>query len=94
LELIIENVFDIADDYSRVALELRESDSKIGIFSHEVIMLVCYFQKLTEVVPEYTRSCERGLDEECCPMWSLPNYIAIHSNKTDCSSVKVILYQD
>ncbi|XP_035704640.1 protein dispatched homolog 1 isoform X3 [Folsomia candida] len=73
------------DEYSRVALEIAMPKD---VFSHEIVISICYFQKLTEVLPEYGKVCEHDDNENCCPMWSLPNYIAEYTNNTDCSTIK------
>lgn len=75
------------DDYARLALEI---DYPTNIFDHKVFMLICYFEKLVEALPEFTRVCEHDDSSgNCCPIWSLPNYVKEYANKTDCSNVKV-----
>lgn len=74
------------EDYSRVALEIKDPQT---IFDFETVMLICFFQKKMEELSSYRMSCEKDAGYACCPGWSLPNYIATYSNKTDCAQLQV-----
>ncbi|CAG7835319.1 unnamed protein product [Allacma fusca] len=70
---------------SRIALEIEDSHI---LFSLDVIKRLCYFQKVVEGIPEYEVLCEKDGRRNCCPGWSLPNFIAMHANITECSDIK------
>ncbi len=73
------------EEYGRVALELDGT----SLFSMETLSLVCYFQKLVEEISAYSDLCEQDDGRQCCPMWSISNYVAQWANKTDCADIKV-----
>ncbi len=74
------------EDFSRIALELKNPKD---IFDYETIMLMCFFQKKVEDLHSYKILCEKDAVYECCPGWSLPNYITQYRNKTDCAQLQV-----
>jgi hypothetical protein len=53
----------------------------------EVIHELCQLGK--ELEPLYTEVCETQTLGQCCPAWSLPGYLALAVNRTDCQNITV-----
>lgn len=60
------------------------------LLSMDAMRAICELsEKLTEI-ESYRGFCQlRAYSKECCRPWSIPNYIALLSNKTSCSKIEV-----
>ena len=74
------------EDYAKIALKIEDSEPAL---SFENVMLICVFQKETEKLSNYETLCESDLDRQCCPAWSLPNFIGLYRDKSDCYDLNV-----
>ena len=75
------------EEYSRVAFQVEDGHD---ILSLQVLGRLCRFQDLLQQSEEYQYLCEKDGHRNCCPSWSLPNYVAEYANKTHCMEVQVI----
>ncbi|XP_026490147.1 protein dispatched [Vanessa tameamea] len=77
-----------ATDYAH--LVVTSTDNK-SMLSFENVEKVCQLQSLLMELGEedYNRLCERSShsEEMCCPIWSVPNYIALISGKNSCENL-------
>ncbi|XP_013177872.1 PREDICTED: protein dispatched [Papilio xuthus] len=75
-------------DYSHLVVSNSENSS---LLEFENVQKLCKLQSLLVQVggKEYYKLCQRSVrDEElCCPVWSVPNYIALMSGKTSCENI-------
>lgn len=76
------------NSYSHLVIK---SQDRTSMLSYKNIQASCNLQsKLFDIAPaEYHNFCERTMSNEsmCCPIWSLPNYIALISGKNSCHDV-------
>lgn len=77
-----------ATDYAHLVVTSTDNSSML---SFENVEKVCQLQSLLIETNEedFNRLCQRStLSEEiCCPIWSVPNYIALISGKNSCENL-------
>lgn len=75
-------------DYAHLVVTSSDNTS---LLTFENVDKMCRFQtSLVEVGgSEYYKLCQRATHSEelCCPIWSVPNYIALMSGKTSCENL-------
>ncbi|XP_063532418.1 protein dispatched [Cydia strobilella] len=68
-----------------------ESTDNSSLLTYENVQKMCYWQlDLVELgAVEYFNLCQRPFNAEdfCCPVWSVPNYIALISGKQSCENL-------
>lgn len=80
---------------------LFELNGLLGMFCNRVLSLhiasfdwfflaICDLEYKLEQIEPYQELCETEItSRKCCKPWSLPNYIALISNKTSCFDIEV-----
>ncbi|XP_068630291.1 protein dispatched [Battus philenor] len=67
------------------------SENNSSMLEFENVEKMCKLQSLLVQVggKEYYKLCQRSTSNEdmCCPVWSVPNYIALMSGKTSCDNI-------
>lgn len=67
------------------------STDNTSMISYENVLKVCQMQTLLIELAEddFYNLCQRSLhaEEICCPIWSVPNYIALISGKNSCENL-------
>ncbi|KAJ8731805.1 hypothetical protein PYW08_014535 [Mythimna loreyi] len=62
-----------------------------SLLTFENVQRMCRLQSMLVEIggAEYYKMCQRDLHSEelCCPVWSVPNYIALISGKTSCENL-------
>ncbi|XP_063821060.1 protein dispatched [Ostrinia nubilalis] len=75
-------------DYAHLVVTSSDNTS---LLTFENVYSMCKFQTdLVEVgTSEYYKLCQRNTHSEdlCCPIWSVPNYIALISGKSTCENL-------
>lgn len=75
-------------DYAHLVFTAVDNTS---LLSFENVVNMCQYQsKLIEIgEEEYYKMCQRSAHSEelCCPVWSVPNYIALMSGKDSCEKL-------
>lgn len=57
---------------------------------YHIISAICDLEYKLEQIEPYGELCETEItSRKCCRPWSLPNYIALISNKTSCFDIEV-----
>ncbi|CAH0728955.1 unnamed protein product, partial [Brenthis ino] len=77
-----------AGDYAHIVV--TSSDNK-SMLSFENVEKVCQLQSLLIEIAEddFYKLCQRSAhsEDKCCPIWSVPNYIALISGKNSCENL-------
>lgn len=77
-----------ATDYAHLVVTSTDNSSML---SFENVEKVCQLQSLLIETNEedFNRLCQRSTlsEEMCCPIWSVPNYIALISGKNSCENL-------
>lgn len=70
----------------RIRWNLNES-----MFDTNVLYSMCELEQRIADTEGYADICQRDVSSEssCCRPWSLPNYVALLSNKTSCFDINV-----
>lgn len=70
----------------RIRWNLNES-----MFDTNVLYSMCELEQRIADTEGYEHICQREVSSEssCCRPWSLPNYVALLSNKTSCFDINV-----
>ncbi|KAM4663556.1 protein dispatched homolog 2 [Discoglossus pictus] len=74
-----------AKDYSQLVFMSKTAGS---LWNLQAIQSMCRIEK--EKIwshPSFADLCERGDNKECCPSWSLGNYIAVLYNRSSCMDI-------
>lgn len=75
-------------DYAHLVIRSTDNTS---LLTYENIVKMCTFQSLLVELgsEEYYSLCQRLSHSEdiCCPLWSVPNYIALMSGKNSCEDI-------
>ncbi|KAB7497319.1 Protein dispatched-like protein 2 [Armadillidium nasatum] len=69
-------------EYGHVVI--KNKDPMQNLFSLHNLKAVCELDSILRSPLEINSICERSSGTRCCPSWSLPNYVALLSNKTSC----------
>lgn len=80
-------VFILGQDYSHVVLE--SLDPQKSLFTLDALYSVCELQKRLMDGNEMSEICETVSPGHCCVPWSLPNYLTLLYNRSDCFSLTV-----
>ncbi|KAL0276394.1 UNVERIFIED_CONTAM: hypothetical protein PYX00_003982 [Menopon gallinae] len=75
----------LSQDYSHVVLE--SLDPQKSLLTLDALHSVCELQKRLMDGKEMNEICETVSPGHCCAPWSLPNYITLLYNRSDCFSV-------
>ncbi|CAH1644516.1 unnamed protein product [Spodoptera littoralis] len=75
-------------DYAHLVITNTDNTS---LLTFENVERMCRLQSMLVELgeAEYYKMCQRDLHSEdvCCPVWSVPNYIALMSGKTSCENL-------
>ncbi|CAH0407898.1 unnamed protein product [Chilo suppressalis] len=75
-------------DYAHLVITSSDNSS---LLAYENVVKMCRMQNLLVVLggSKYYKLCERSNhpEELCCPIWSVPNYIALMSGKRFCENL-------
>ncbi|CAK1604486.1 unnamed protein product [Parnassius mnemosyne] len=75
-------------EYAHLVISSAENSS---LLEFKNVQKMCKLQSLLVQVggKEYYKLCQRSMRNEdvCCPVWSVPNYIALISGKSSCENV-------
>uniref|UniRef100_A0A2A4J522 SSD domain-containing protein n=1 Tax=Heliothis virescens TaxID=7102 RepID=A0A2A4J522_HELVI len=75
-------------DYAHLVITNTDNTS---LLTFENVKRMCKLQSILVQIgeDEYYKMCQRDLHSEdlCCPVWSVPNYIALISGKTSCENL-------
>ncbi|XP_021188634.3 protein dispatched [Helicoverpa armigera] len=75
-------------DYAHLVITNTDNTS---LLTFENVQRMCKLQSMLVQIgeDEYYKMCQRDLHSEelCCPVWSVPNYIALISGKTSCENL-------
>lgn len=75
-------------EYTHMAL-LR-TDGNTSLLEIDAIHAMCNLESKLTTVRSYKGFCQQKFYvKECCRPWSIPNYIAMLSNKTACHEIEV-----
>lgn len=81
------NCGDLVEDYVQVVVESR---NKFNLFTLSSLQAICHIDShilRKDSNNVFEQSCERTNLGNCCPSWSLPNYVAFFSNKSSCLDI-------
>ncbi|CAD7084344.1 unnamed protein product [Hermetia illucens] len=76
-------------EYSHMVIqrsELNKNDSKSSLFDIDYLLGMCNLELEMQKINLYDEFCEKQ-SNSCCRPWSLPNYIALLSNKSSCLEI-------
>lgn len=68
--------------------ELNKNDTKSSLFDIDYLLGMCNLELEMQKINLYDEFCEKQ-SNSCCRPWSLPNYIALLSNKSSCLEIDV-----
>lgn len=77
----------IAYDHARVVFTLNGGEN---LFTYQAVKDMCFIQEHLENMEAYKDVCDKQ-DHECCPPWSLVNYITLMRRHKSCSEITVII---
>ena len=77
-------------EYSHVVVKSTVPND--NLFTLENLLAVCRLDAKMRAVPEMSPICETSSDRNCCASWSLPNYVALLSNRSSCLEITVSFY--
>lgn len=61
-----------------------------SMFELDVLLAICDIETKLTKIDYYDKLCQTEMgSKKCCRPWSLPNYIALLSNKTQCMEIEV-----
>ncbi|KAF2363401.1 Protein patched/dispatched [Trinorchestia longiramus] len=58
-----------------------------SLMSLDHLQSICELDRRIREAPSFEGICQRASPEECCPSWSIPNYVALLTNKTRCEGM-------
>lgn len=91
-----KSVFDTISDkeYSHFAIQRTSSNRNETLLNLKSLLAICELEQRISAIELYDGICLKEMNSNnCCRMWSIPNYIALLSNKTSCYEIDVsIIY--
>ncbi|KAG0713160.1 Protein dispatched 1 [Chionoecetes opilio] len=75
----------VVPEYGRVILKSREARDSLLTLRH--LLAICHLDDRLRSLAEFQPICETWSPGQCCPSWSLPNYVALLSNRTSCHHI-------
>lgn len=85
-------------EYAHFVLQRDSSDDRENItsksmFDLDILLAICDIEMKLVQTDYYGKLCQTEMDSKrCCRPWSLPNYIALLSNKSSCRDIEVNSY--
>lgn len=95
--MFITKFFTNSDkEYAHFAIQKHTSNNNETLLDLKSMLAICELEHQLGVIDLYDGICQKELNSNnCCRMWSIPNYIALLSNKTSCYDIDVsIIYLD
>lgn len=92
IQLKIIFFYCVGREYAHFVIERIGSKdlSNISLFDADAIGAMCDLETKLTAINEYKNICEeKVISKQCCRPWSIPNYFAALSNKTNCAELKV-----
>ena len=74
-------------EYGRVILKSTVPRDTLLTLHH--LLAICQLDDRLRSLSEFHPICETWSHGHCCPSWSLPNYVALLSNRTSCHHITV-----
>lgn len=69
---------------------IERSNGNKSLLELDAIREMCELEIKLTSIGSYKSFCQlKAHSKECCRPWSMPNYIALLSNKTNCSEIQV-----
>lgn len=86
----MKNVIRIDLDAEYTHMALVRTDGNASLLEIDAVRAMCQLESKLASVRGYKGFCQRKFYvADCCRPWSIPNYIAILSNKTACHEIEV-----
>lgn len=80
-------MFSTVPEYGRVVI--RSTRPRDTLLSLDHLHAICRLDEMLRSPPELGQVCETWRPGRCCPSWSLPNYVALISNRSSCHNITV-----
>lgn len=89
-KIILKMAWNISIDREYTHLVLMRSDGNSSLLEMDSIQAMCHLESQLTTIHSYKGFCQmKFYVKECCRPWSIPNYIALLSNKTNCYDIVV-----
>lgn len=76
-------------EYAHFVIQRHTENLTESLFELNTLLAMCELESRLEHIDEYQDLCERGAsNDKCCRPWSLPNYIALLSNRSNCFDIE------
>lgn len=78
-------------EFIHFAVQRNRWNVNESMFDTNVLYSMCELEQRIVDTEGYEEICQREISSEtnCCRPWSLPNYVALLSNKTSCFDINV-----
>lgn len=80
-------MFSTVPEYGRVVI--KSTRPRDTLLSLDHLHAICRLDEMLRSPPELVQVCETWRPGRCCPSWSLPNYVALISNRSSCHNITV-----
>lgn len=85
-----QSVIYVGLDPEYTHMALLRTDGNTSLLEIDAVRAMCNLESKLTGVPSYKGFCQQKFYvKECCRPWSIPNYIAMLSNKTACHEIEV-----
>ncbi|XP_031628158.1 protein dispatched [Contarinia nasturtii] len=89
LEQMNDAYFCDAPNREYTHMVLMRSNGNSTLLKMDAMQAICELDKKLTKIESYRGFCQlKAHSKECCRSWSIPNYIALLSNKTSCSDIE------
>lgn len=83
-------IFVIDKDYVHFVVKRVRRNLNESLFELNALLAMCDLEQRILEMDSYDDLCQREVSSNnCCRPWSLPNYVAVLSNKTSCFDLEV-----
>lgn len=86
-----KNLLAILDpEYGHFVLERVHQALNESLFELNALIAICHIEKKLTQVHYYRKLCQVEIgSKNCCRPWSIPNYVALLSNRSSCFDIEV-----
>ncbi|KAA0184897.1 hypothetical protein HAZT_HAZT002747 [Hyalella azteca] len=81
------SVFSTTDNKAENSSTLAPDLSMYSLLSLPHLQSICKLDHRIREAPAFNTICERSSPEQCCLSWTIPNYVALLTNKTHCDDI-------
>lgn len=84
------NIYFLDKEYIHFVVKRVRWNVNESMFDANALLSMCELERKLVETDGYDELCQKEISSiNCCRPWSLPNYVALLSNKTSCFDINV-----